>query len=252
MMHILHVNHDAQRIFVVFVAAMKPSKDVLVANSCSKCSINDTNCSTCIMPVGSMVSVRELSGKLLFQMTLQKSYVKESFCCGVLMIIMKKYKLPEQLGSIVWTVKKNNEGQRSELQVIIYEGMLILRRMNTEERESLTVLREPVIEGDNVRYLVENACFICTMPCRNADEDGTRDHNCQRCYPCNLCNECRLYVKDSPVCLWCLEDSELDQLSEEKRIRYKAVAEFIDSDDDQDKIDETLNLRKPKPVGFIF
>ena len=230
---------------------MASEQDLLVANACSRSSTNQSDSSTCIIPVGSMVNVRELSGKQLFTMTLEKSYDKECFCRGVLIIIMRKYKLPAQLGSILWSVTKSEGSEPGGIKRIIYDGMLILRRMHAEERERLTVLQEPVIEGNNVRYIDPNACFICTMPCQDADKDRTRELNCVRCYPCNLCNECRLYIKDSPVCLWCLEASEIDQLSEEKRIRYKAVAELIDSDDEEDKIDETLNLRKEKPVGFM-
>ena len=230
---------------------MASQKDELMPNASSKSSTNDTDSSTSIIPVGSMVNVRELSGKQLFTMTMEKSYDKECFCRGVLIIIMRKYKLPAQLGSILWSVTKSEGSEPGGTKRIIYDGMLILRRMHAQEREDLTVLQQPVIEGDNVRYLVQNACFICTMPCRDADKDQTRELNCVRCYPCNLCNECRLYIKNSPVCLWCLEACEIDQLSEKKQIRYKALAELSDSDDEEDKIDETLNLRKEKPVGFM-
>ena len=88
-------------------------------------------------------------------------------------------------------------------------------------------------------YMADSAedghCFICRAPCADADDTNNRHMNCVRCCPCFLCKECRVFLPTElfddfvleqvslyntvehnlqgaalwPVCLWCLQDSDL-------------------------------------------
>ena len=85
--------------------------------------------------------------------------------------------------------------------------------------------------GDGENY---HACFICGGTCEDADDTDTRPFNCVRCYPCTLCEHCRILLPRSvfcdrvvqlltereeddllneelwPVCYWCLTEGEAE------------------------------------------
>ena len=86
------------------------------------------------------------------------------------------------------------------------------------QRKAQTVTRTLRIDSNYVieRYKFYDVhCFCCGAECEDADEsntDATRESNCARCKPCNLCEDCtaldRLGV---PVCLDCIDVTELDE-----------------------------------------
>ena len=85
-------------------------------------------------------------------------------------------------------------------------------------------------------------CFICRSHCVDADSTNSRHINCSRCFPEFLCEECRIFLprdtfneiclrnlacyntaehnlqeKDLlPVCLWCLEESDLPAIASQQ------------------------------------
>ena len=78
------------------------------------------------------------------------------------------------------------------------------------------------LRGKTIDY-----CLVCLDPAVDVDEDKnkTREENCIRCYPCSLCDLCKIKIGHSPVCLWCLEADEIQLLTAAERFRYYFVTE---------------------------
>ena len=66
-----------------------------------------------------------------------------------------------------------------------------------------------------------NYCLVCLDP---AVEDN--EVNCIRCDPCCLCDRCKVKIGDSNVCLQCIEEDEIERLSDTERVRCYCVGDF--------------------------
>ena len=95
-------------------------------------------------------------------------------------------------------------------------------------------------------------CFICESECDDVDETtGGRHKNCARCFPCSLCDKCKIHLPKEafddlsrqgvkayrsrsperaewPVCFYCLKGSDLlfmkcIDLSPEQRFRLSIL-----------------------------
>ena len=74
---------------------------------------------------------------------------------------------------------------------------------------------------------ISDYCLVCLDPAIDIDEDKnrSREENCIRCIPCSLCDLCKIKTGHSPVCLWCVEEDEIELLSDAERFRYYFVTE---------------------------
>ena len=77
------------------------------------------------------------------------------------------------------------------------------------------------------RGYISDYCLVCLDPAIDIDEDKnrSREENCIRCIPCSLCDLCKIKIGHSPVCLWCVEEDEIELLSDAERFRYYFVTE---------------------------
>ena len=97
-------------------------------------------------------------------------------------------------------------------------------------------------------------CFICESECDDVDETtGGRHKNCARCFPCSLCDKCKIHLPkqafdayscegvrayrrrstspardDWPVCFYCLTENDVlyirsSDLSPEHRFRLSVL-----------------------------
>ena len=65
----------------------------------------------------------------------------------------------------------------------------------------------------------DNTCHVCFDWALNVGDGDDRYLNCVRCVPDSLCDKCRITIAGQPVCLQCLEPSELELLGEKHRRR---------------------------------
>jgi hypothetical protein len=115
-----------------------------------------------------------------------------AFC----MVLSKHFKLPTQCFRLVWD---------SEVRADTITANYILQELTDEMHESMP-------DHDN--------CFVCSGPCRDADEDGTRELNCYRCEPCFLCSACKVLLPDGLSCCFvCLLEDEIPLVSDQRRLQ---------------------------------
>ena len=78
--------------------------------------------------------------------------------------------------------------------------------------------------GDHVCYTVESYRFwqldmgydvhgFCLVCGEDADDVEAREMNCNRCFPCCLCNRCRFTIPDGPCCAQCTTVFDLHYLT---------------------------------------
>ena len=95
------------------------------------------------------------------------------------------------------------------------------------------VILKPLTDEIHDRYHElhpdECRCFVCTLPCWDADVDGTRESNCVECLPCFLCEDCSYMCEDRrPRCLSCLAPQDAQgymRQSPGMALRLKLVAD---------------------------
>ena len=84
---------------------------------------------------------------------------------------------------------------------------------------TVTVALIPLVDEEFEKILYatsgEQVCGVCFQPCRDADDDDTREWNCKTCLPCYLCSRCRIGTQDGdPICYECLKSKDLPYLKE--------------------------------------
>ena len=174
--------------------------------------------SSFIIPLGSKITVRSLSGKIVFANEVASVDTQMPiYLLGVLMFIAKKMSLPARCAQISWTFKMLSTG-------LSCEGVIIWNADNEDDEEDIYEPDNPMLR-----------CFICESDCVDVDETtGDRHKNCARCFPCSLCEKCKIHLPkqafddqsrrcvrayrrrstsparvDWPVCFYCLKDSDL-------------------------------------------
>ena len=89
---------------------------------------------------------------------------------------------------------------------------------------------QPVTEEDGERrwaldtYDSSNPqCKVCTLPCRDADDDGSRELNCFRCVPCFLCPNCKVVLPSGNgelfCCYLCIRADEIHHVPDQYRFQ---------------------------------
>ena len=150
------------------------------------------------------------------------------------MFIAKKMSLPARCAQISWTFKMLATG-------LSCEGVIIWKPDNEDDEEDTYEPNNPMLR-----------CFICESDCVDVDETtGGRHRNCARCFPCSLCDKCKIHLPkqafddlsrqsvkgyrstsperaDWPVCFYCLKGSDLlfmkyIDLSPEQRFRLSVL-----------------------------
>ena len=78
-------------------------------------------------------------------------------------------------------------------------------------------------------------CCICLDPAEDIDRvDGNRDDNCVRCYPCSLCERCKVTINGQSVCLDCIECYEENLLDARNFRRKQLTTEQIPDDQEEE------------------
>ncbi len=173
------------------------------------------------IPAGATVSVRNaLSGKFMCNVYLTRKQCPQSAQHWLCHTISSQINVPWQCVRIVsWEWMEDTADH-------VYEASFLWVPVDQFYRE---------VEDDSL-------CFICRSHCVDADTTNSRHMNCSRCFPAFLCEECRIYLpKDTfneisleqlafyntaehnlqekdlwPVCLWCLEESDLPAIASQE------------------------------------
>ena len=99
----------------------------------------------------------------------------ETFLSAVLLVIAKSLNLPARYGCIVWNFNRQARGLTAAEGTINFTG-----------------------PSEEDPYQSEDwpTCVVCEAPCDDVDVSpgGNRSQNCARCFPCCLCDECRIYL----------------------------------------------------------
>ena len=72
---------------------------------------------------------------------------------------------------------------------------------------------------------VPDTCLVCYEAAIDVDDidQNLRYANCVRCVPCALCDKCKVTIAGQAVCLQCVEQSEIELLSDKHRRRRSLV-----------------------------
>ena len=144
-------------------------------NESKNASLPASSGNSFIIPLGSKITVRSLSGKIVFEHEVrvvskqtQRAHV---YLLRVHMFIAKKMSLPARCAKITWSFKK----PATELSC---EGVIIWNAINAVD--------DGIING--IRSLVKlDLCFICASECVDVDvTTGARHKNCVRCFHIRL------------------------------------------------------------------
>lgn len=129
---------------------------------------------------GSKVTVRWLSGEIALETeyaAAEGSTDCETFLSAVLLVIAKSLNLPARYGCIVWNFNRQARGLTAAEGTINFTGPSELAEDPYESEDWYT-------------------CVVCEAPCDDLSEipGGNTSQNCARCFPCCLCDECRIYL----------------------------------------------------------
>ena len=195
------------------------------------------------IPLGSKITVRSLSGKIVFELEVGRDPMLPAevvrahvYLLRVHMFIAKKMSLPARCAKITWSFKK----LATELSC---EGVIIWNAINAVD--------DGIIDETGSLGKLDQ-CFICASECVDVDETtGARHKNCVRCFPSLLCDKCKIHLPKQafdgfshqtlgcyrsnspegfewPVCFSCLQGSDLlflryIDLSPEQRFRLSVL-----------------------------
>ena len=115
---------------------------------------------------------------------------------AVAMLITKHLAIPNECLSLVWS--------RPQYQHVIVT--IVLTPLSEHDWDMLT---------EEVELKANSACMVCCQPCHDAYGDDTRELNCVACYPCFLCDRCRVTTRNgNPKCYLCLGPEDRSFLEE--------------------------------------
>ena len=125
-----------------------------------------------------------------------KSETVEANSTAVAKLITKRLAIPNECLSLVWS--------RPQDQHVILT--IVLTPLSDEDWEMLDA---------EVEMKHNPACMVCFQPCRDADDDDSREQNCVECIPCFLCDRCRVTTTNgTPKCYLCLGPEDRSFLEE--------------------------------------
>ena len=171
------------------------------------------------IPAGATVSVRNaLSGKFMCKVYLSCKQCPQSAQRFVCHTISHQIQVPMQCVRIVSWERMEDTAEH------VYDASFIW---------------VPVNPGYRSGWGEDGLCFVCRSP--YVDESSSRHMNCLRCFPCFLCEECRIYLPRDTfdensrkqfdfhwisrylqenvlwlVCLRCLEESDLPAIASQE------------------------------------
>ncbi len=137
-----------------------------------------------VLPVGSKVTVRWLSGKILLATEYAPAWKRtdwETFLLAILIAAAKRLNLPPRYGQIIWKF------ERGASELTEAEGWINFTGPREEDDSST---EDPYMD----QQLEFEHCGLCDGDCQDVDctVEGCRSKNCARCFPCNLCDECKI------------------------------------------------------------
>ena len=197
-----------------------------------------------ILPAGTTVVVMlGLSGQKEIECAVAIDVDADTFFLGVLMVLLRRYRLPEDAMQIVWRIQTPSGGER-------IRGLALVESWSSFQCEDAGFYCEGMAVLNHTQCSDEDwsdeQCFICGAPSIDADTLGrcdARAQNCVRCAPCSLCPHCRVKLPSGSafrcwhmphiivsthafsVCYRCLEEDELQLLTAWHRLRYEVLIE---------------------------
>ena len=128
------------------------------------------------------------------------------------MLISHQMSIPYDCVSLVWSTPRN----------LLVTVTIVLIPMSEEVRDAYyncPLVSQQDWRGSRCAVLCERVaqplCQACFYPCHDADLDNTRELNCVECYPCFLCDRCRIIMRNgNPKCYLCLTKEDYPYIKE--------------------------------------
>ena len=141
--------------------------------------------------------------------------------------LSRRFKLPNRCFKLIWNPQKSSdESPAYEVTYVITP----MRSVGWATRPSAG----PHNEDSETSSSAGADCYVCKRACRDADEDDSRDKNCQRCSPCFLCDDCKVDVGGTMCCFFCLEKAEVHMAHNEAQLRLRALCPWLFAEGPED------------------
>ena len=154
-----------------------------------------------------IIEIYTVGGTLLFQETLQMNTPFEQIVAEACIQIAKGLHVPQHCLRFVWQPPSRKD------EIMWFVAQCCVQKLTEEDHERWE---------DTGNF---STCMVCLDPADDIDDDPWRDRasNCERCFPCSLCDECKVSVKKGMVCLQCLGPEDEEVLSVIQRRRRDLV-----------------------------
>ena len=161
---------------------------------------------------GTSVTFRYLSGNVVLQTMVDFDQTRSQLTDHIKILCMENAYIPMTCVRLEWAQPvrlQSPDGFELGQPSMHMEGTLVP-----------AAIPEDIVDSN----FVHNTCLVCSDWALDVDVlKIDRSLNCVRCVPCALCDKCRITIAGQPVCLQCLEPSELELLGEKHRRRRSFV-----------------------------
>ena len=178
---------------------------------------------------GSEVTIRTLSGRSILVLTTESDQSISDLTEYCRRMCASSQTIPEVCVALIWKPPVRMErpaGFNLIPNPIRMEATLSIQRIPSDDDFH-----------DKIQNEMENTgwdrCLSCYDAAPDLDKfDMDRSLNCVRCYPCSLCDNCKVImnecdddgqIKTLTVCLQCIEPQEIPLLSEAQAFRRSLV-----------------------------
>ena len=166
-----------------------------------------------------IITVRPLGSDIaevffVFEYICKEQCSVDTLSVSLCTVLSNHYKLPTQCFHLIW----NDDD----------DGIIV------------NYIVQPVTEETcermwNAYDRITPQCHVCTLPCRDADDDDSRELNCYRCLPCFLCPNCKVVLPSGSgelfCCYLCLRADEIHHVPDSDQYRFQILcSEFVDID----------------------
>ena len=182
---------------------------------CALGSSNEVdNVTDTLVTAGTSVTIRNLSGEVVVQTTIETNQERTVLADHIKQEYAKNAYIPQMCVRLEWA---QPVGIQTPVGFELGQSV-----MHMEATLIVTAIPADFDPGDG--YYVPNTCLACYEPALDVDDlDIDRNTNCVRCCPCAICDRCKVVIAEQPICLLCVEPSEMELLSDKHRRRCSLI-----------------------------
>ena len=180
---------------------------------CALGSSNEVdNVTDALVIAGTSVTIRNLTGDVVLQTIVETSQGRTVLADHIKQECAKSAYIPQMCVRLEWA---------QPVRVQSPAGFELGQSpMHMEATLILSAIPDDLEPG----YFDSNTCVVCYEAALDVDDlKIDRSTNCVRCEPCALCDRCKVTIAEQPMCLQCVEPSEMELLSEKHRRRCSLV-----------------------------